>query len=69
MRKYKYIQAHNIENYGDWDIVQIIPSETRDYIVIKKEDKPVQDYIKLHEATTEQILEEINKRLRRLNDK
>lgn len=42
MRKYKYILASNIDKYDDWDIVQIIPSETRDYIVIKKEDNPIQ---------------------------
>ena len=63
MKKYKYIKANDIESYNDWDIVQIIPGETRDFIVMQKEDKLVQDYIKLHEATDEQLLEELHRRL------
>ena len=63
MKQYKYISARDIENYGDWDIVQIIPSETRDYIVLMKEDKPIQNYIKLHEASNEELIRELIKRL------
>lgn len=63
MKKYKYIKASDIESYNDWDIVQIIPGETRDFIVMMKKDKPLQAYIKLHEATDEQLLEELHRRL------
>ena len=63
MKKYKYIMARDIENYNDWDIVQIIPDTTRDYIVMVKEDKPIQDYVKLHEATNEELIHELHKRL------
>ena len=63
LRKYKYIQCRDIAEYGDWEIVQIIPSETKDYVVLMKEDKPIQDYIKLHDATNEELIKELIKRL------
>lgn len=65
MKKYKCITIKDIEKYEDWEFIQIIPMDSKDIYVkgiIMKEDKPIQNYIKLHEATTEQLLEELNKR-------
>lgn len=63
MKQYKYIKCRDIEEYNDWEIVQIIPDSTRDYVVMMREVKPIQDYIKLHEATNEQLINELHKRL------
>ena len=63
MKKYKYINLENIFCYTDWEIVQIIPDIHGNMAVMMKEDKPIQDYIKLNEATNEQLIEELLKRL------
>ncbi len=66
MKQYKYIRVDAIEKYYDWEIVEILPKLNDDYIemaVIMKEDKPIQNYIKLNEATNEQLIEELLKRL------
>lgn len=66
MKKYKYVRLDNIENYDNWEIIEIIPRYNEDYtnmVLIMKEDIPIQDYIKLNEATNEQLLEELSKRL------
>lgn len=66
MKKYKYILCKNIEQYEGWEIVKIIEAPTRDIndmAIMMKEDIPVQDYIKLNEATTDQLLNELSKRL------
>ena len=68
MKEYKYIHCHNLKNYKDWDIVQIIPKNgDNDMVVISKKDVPIQNYIKLNEATNEQLLEELLKRLTKEN--
>lgn len=67
MKEYKYIYASEIEKYKNWEIVKIIEapsSDCTDRIIIMKEDKPIQDYIKLNEATNEQLIEELLKRLK-----
>ena len=66
MKEYKYVDLKNLEEYDGWEIVQIIPRYNKDYnnmAVIMKEDKPIQNYIKLNEATDEQLIEELLKRL------
>ena len=66
MKKYKYIRLEDIENYDDWVLYQVIPAIDKNYCdmaVIMKEDKPIQNYIKLNEATNEQLIEELFKRL------
>ena len=65
MKEYKYVRLSNIEEYSGWDIVEIIPRDDEHYTmaVIMKENKPIQNYIKLNEATNEQLIEELNKRL------
>ena len=66
MKKYKYIGASKLENYDGWEIFKVIeaqPPSINDMVIIMKEDKPIQDYIKLHEATNEQLIEELLKRL------
>lgn len=65
MKEYKNIKCHDLVNYTGWDIVKIIPGSEIDMAVISKKDKPIQDYIKLNEATNEQLLEELFKRLRK----
>ena len=63
MKQYTYIKCNEIENYSGWEIVQIIPGENIDYAILMKEDKPIQNYIKLDQATTYELLEELRKRL------
>lgn len=63
MKKYRYINCENLDEYDDWDIVQIIPGKDVDMVVIMKEDKSIQDSIKLNEVTTNQLLEELYKRV------
>lgn len=65
MKEYKYICCEDIEEYKGWDIVKIIDgcSGQNDMVVISRENKPVQDFIKLNEAASKQILEELSKRL------
>ena len=51
MKKYKYIDAREIEKYDDWEIVKVIEapsSDSVDMVIITKENKPIQNYIKLH---------------------
>lgn len=69
MKKYKYIYASEIEDFNNWEVVGTFPSmceSMNDMVLIMKEDKPIQNYIKLHEATDEQLIEELHKRLERL---
>lgn len=69
MKEYKYICASDIEDFNNWEVVSVFPSgceSMNDMVLIMKEDKPIQNYIKLHEATNEELLEELHKRLERL---
>ena len=65
MKEYKYIYCSDISRYSGWDIVKIISGNNgdSDMAVIMKEDKPIQNYIKLNEATKEQLLEELSTRI------
>ena len=65
MKKYHFIQAKNISSYSDWEIVKVIDTDPNlTYVLIMKDDTPIQDYIKLHEATNNQLIEELIKRLK-----
>lgn len=67
MKTYRYIKCSHLEEYDDWEIVQIIPGvtdEMNDMAVIMKEDEPIQNYIKLNEATNEELISELLKRLK-----
>ncbi len=66
MKEYKYIKANNIEQYKGWEIYQVIPAKSEDYenmVIIFKEDIPIKATVELEEATIEQIMEELSKRL------
>ena len=66
MKKYKYVCASDIENFNNWEVVGIFPATTQemcDMALIMYEEKPIQNYINLHEATDEQLLEELHRRL------
>ena len=65
MKKYDYIIAMDIDKYDDWEIVQVIPGEQgqNDMVIIMKEDYPVKATIELENATNEQIIQELLKRL------
>ena len=65
MKQYNYIQARNIDKYYNWEIVQVIPGEQgqNDMVIIMKEDYPVKATIELENATNEQIIQELLKRL------
>ena len=55
-----------MENFNNWEVVGIFPAATGemcDMVLIMYEEKPIQNYIKLHEATDEQLLEELHRRL------
>lgn len=64
MKKYVYDFLNNIEKYDGWNIEKIIEKEN-DYnrVVLSKEDKPMQKEKYLSEATNEELIEELNKRL------
>lgn len=67
MKEYKYVRCDNLSNYNGWDVVQIIPKIEKgclNMVVISKENKTIQNYIKLNEANNEQLIEELNKRLK-----
>ena len=66
MKKYKYVYASEMENFNNWEVVGIFPATCEsmcDMVLIMKKDKPIQDYIKLHEATDEQLIDELHRRL------
>lgn len=66
MKKYKYVCASEMENFNNWEVVGIFPATTEemcDMVLIMYEEKPIQNYIKLHEVTDEQLLEELHRRL------
>ena len=63
MKKYKYIQCKELDNYDNWEIVKIIDGDNIDMAVIMYEDKPIKKEVYLSEATTKEIFEELNKRL------
>ena len=66
MKKYKYVCASEMENFNNWEVVGIFPAASQemcDMVLIMYEEKPIQNYIKLHEATDEQLLEELRRRL------
>lgn len=66
MKQYKFIYASEIGRYNDWEIIKIIDTNPEvTYVIIMKEDIPVQAYIKLHEATCDQLIEELAKRLKK----
>lgn len=65
MKQYKFIQANQIEYYADWEIIKVVDTNPDlTWVLIMKEDIPVQAYIKLHEATYEQLIEEVVKRVK-----
>ena len=71
MKQYKYICASEIEDFYNWEVIGIFPSmceSMNDMVLVMKEDKPIQDYIKLHEATDEQLIEELHRRLIKNNN-
>ena len=66
MKKYKYVAVVEMEKYIGWNVEGIFPATSDnmvDYVLISKEDKPIQNYIKLNEATNEQLISELIKRL------
>lgn len=66
MKKYKYVEAVEMEKYIGWNVEGIFPAASDnmvDYVLISKEDKLIQNYIKLNEATNEQLISELIKRL------
>lgn len=63
MKKYVYEYLKNIEKYDGWNIEKIIVDSDSNKVVLSKEDKPMQKEKYLSEATNEELLEELNKRL------
>lgn len=52
MKKYKYVAVVEMEKYIGWNVEGIFPAASDnmvDYVLISKEDKPIQNYIKLEE--------------------
>lgn len=66
MKEYKYIFCEDINEYNGWEIIEIIENVYHNNMaIISKENKPIQDYIKLSEANNQQLIEELNKRLKK----
>lgn len=66
MKKYKYINAEYIDEYPNWAIECSFSANCSadcNMIIISHEDIPIQDYIKLNEATIDELLAELKKRL------
>lgn len=67
MKKYTYVRLSNIGDYEGWNIEKIIErDEKADYhmVVLSKENKPVQKEPYLSEATSQELIDELNKRLK-----
>lgn len=73
MKKYDYIPAYLITNYSDWNLEGIFPArneQEEDYVIVSKiENKTEQYQPKLKEASTEEILGELKRRLEVTNAK
>ena len=73
MKRYDYIPVDLIANYPDWNIEGTFPAhdkEQDDYVIVSKiEDKTEEYQLKLKEASTEEILGELKRRLEVTNAK
>ena len=73
MKKYDYIPACLITNYSDWNIEGVLPAHNEgeeDYVIVSKIENKTEEYQqKLKEASTEELLEELRKRLEVTNAK
>lgn len=63
MKQYKYIKCEELENYNDWEIIKIIEDSEVDMVVIMKENKPMKREVYLSEATNQELVNELIKRL------
>ena len=63
MKQYKYIKCEELENYNDWEIIKIIEDSEVDMVVIMKENKPMKMEVYLSEATNQELINELIKRL------
>ena len=63
MRQYKYIRCVELEDYNDWEIIKIIEGSEFDMAVIMKENKPMKMEVYLSEATNQELINELIKRL------
>ena len=72
MKKYDYIPAYLITNYSDWNLEGIFPArneQEEDYVIVSKIENKAEEYQpKLKEASTEEILGELKRRLGGVND-
>ena len=67
MKKYMYRRLENIEKYEGWKIEKIIERDNRaDYhmVVLSKEEEICEDSPKLKDATNEQLMEELFRRVK-----
>lgn len=73
MKKYDYIPAYLITNYSDWNLEGIFPAhneQEEDYVIVSKIENKTEEYQpKLKEASTEEILGELKRRLEVTNAK
>lgn len=73
MKRYDYILASLITSYSDWNIEGVFPAYNEgqeDYVIVSKtEDKTEEYQPKLKEASTEELLEELRRRLEVTNAK
>ena len=67
MRKNLYVTCGDLKKYDGWEVIQVIPKAVNnaDYCmaVITKDEKPIQKEPYLSEATNEELIKELNKRL------
>ena len=73
MKRYDYIPVDLITNYPDWNIEGTFPAydkESDDYVIVSKIEDETEEYQpKLKEASTEELLEELRRRLEVTNAK
>lgn len=73
MKKYDYIPAYLITNYSDWNIEGVFPAHNEgeyDYVIVSKIKNKTEEYQpKLKEASTEELLAELKRRLEIKDDK
>lgn len=73
MKRYAYIPVHLITEYSDWNLEGVFPAckkRGEDYVMVSKaEDKPEEFQPKLKEASAEELLEELRRRLEVTNAK
>ena len=73
MKRYDYIPARLVTSYSDWDIEGVFPAYNEgeeDYVIVSKVENKIEEYqTKMKKSSTEELLEELKRRLEVTNAK